>query len=57
MAAMEQVDRALFVPAGSEADVDAPIPIGEGQTISAPHMHAVSLEMLDESTSDVTHFR
>jgi protein-L-isoaspartate(D-aspartate) O-methyltransferase len=36
--AMADVDRALFVPAEhrDEAGVNAPIPIGHGQTISAP---------------------
>jgi protein-L-isoaspartate(D-aspartate) O-methyltransferase len=39
---MEQVDRANYVPRSSY--MDAPQSIGQGQTISAPHMHAHVLE-------------
>ncbi len=37
--AMRLVPRELFVPEShaSMADIDTPLPIGEGQTISAPH--------------------
>lgn len=37
--AMCQVNRALFLPDNMKAycAVDSPLPIGEGQTISAPH--------------------
>ncbi len=44
-----QVPRELFVPASlaSSAYVDTPLPIGEGQTISAPSMIAIMLEELD----------
>lgn len=28
------------------APQDTPLPIGQGQTISAPHMHAVALQLL-----------
>jgi protein-L-isoaspartate(D-aspartate) O-methyltransferase len=39
-AAMEKVERHRFLPSGMEsvAYVDSPLSIGEGQTISAPHM-------------------
>ena len=42
-------DRNKFVPAGFEADayVDAPLPIGEGQTISQPYTVAFMMELLD----------
>ena len=48
-AAMRRVPREEFLPEGlrSEAYVDSPLPIGEGQTISAPHMVAIMVEQLD----------
>ncbi len=47
--AMAGVDRALFVPEGSlrEAYRDVPLPIGGGQTISAPHMVAILCDLLE----------
>jgi len=47
-AAMEAVDRAAFVPQPQRyaAWDDTPLPIGRGQTISAPHMVAMMLEEL-----------
>lgn len=47
--AMAEVDRALFVPERSRRDAyrDAPLPIGEGQTISAPHMVAMMCDLLE----------
>ncbi len=47
--AMLAVPRHLFVPPAlrDEAYVDAPLPIGMGQTISAPHMVAIMTELLD----------
>ena len=47
--AMKAVPRHVFVPEQyrSEAYVDIPLPIGEGQTISAPHMVAIMCELLD----------
>lgn len=45
---MQIVDRGLFVPEGSPAYVDSPMPIGYNATISAPHMHATCLELLEE---------
>lgn len=47
--AMSRVPRELFVPERlrSEAYYDMPMPIGYGQTISAPHMVAIMCEILD----------
>ncbi|MFB6219404.1 MAG: protein-L-isoaspartate(D-aspartate) O-methyltransferase [Halobacteriaceae archaeon] len=47
--ALRAVPRHEFVPEGrrSEAYEDRPLPIGEGQTISAPHMVAIMAEELD----------
>ncbi|KAL1534738.1 Protein-L-isoaspartate O-methyltransferase 2, variant 2 [Salvia divinorum] len=44
---METIDRALFVPAGAQPYLDSPMPIGHNATISAPHMHAMCLELLE----------
>jgi len=48
--AMRSVDRGNYVPtgSGSEAYADHPLGIGHGQTISAPHMHAMCLELLED---------
>lgn len=47
--AILKVPRHLFVPERyrDEAYVDTPLPIGYGQTISAPHMVAIMCELLD----------
>lgn len=47
--AMERVPRDEFVPEDEKhrAYLDMPLPIGEGQTISAPHMVAMIAELLD----------
>jgi len=47
--ALKKVPRHLFVPRTyqSEAYIDTPLPIGYGQTISAPHMVAIMCELLD----------
>eukprot|EP00898_Chlorokybus_atmophyticus_P000387 jgi/Chlat1/1349/Chrsp119S01771 len=46
---MRQIDRGLFVPGGGrQAYFDQPQPIGHNATISAPHMHAYCLELLNE---------
>ena len=47
--AMAKVPRELFVPEPlkSNAYDDIPLPIGYGQTISAPHMVAIMCELLD----------
>lgn len=46
---MAKVPREEFVPRGlrDEAYIDTPLPIGSGQTISAPHMVAMMAEALD----------
>lgn len=47
--AMEKVERHLFLPENVRryAYFDQPLPVGEGQTISAPHMVAMMCELLD----------
>jgi protein-L-isoaspartate(D-aspartate) O-methyltransferase len=52
--AMRAVPRHEFVPEGrrSEAYRDRPLPIGEGQTISAPHMVAVMVDRLGLDPGD-----
>jgi len=47
--AMKQVPRVLFLPERSieYASMDAPLPIGKGQTVSAPHMVAIMNEALE----------
>ena len=49
-AAMQKVDRAGYCPFGDPYE-DAPQPIGHGQTISAPHMHAHALALLEPAIS------
>ncbi len=46
--AIERTPRHLFVPSGvrHRAYEDAPLPIGNGQTISQPFIHARSLQLL-----------
>ncbi|KAK6920607.1 hypothetical protein RJ641_014285, partial [Dillenia turbinata] len=46
---MEIVDRACFVPDGTPPYVDSPMQIGYNVTISAPHMHAMCLQLLEEN--------
>lgn len=52
--AIKKVPRHLFVPERykTEAYVDTPLPIGYGQTISAPHMVAIMCELLDLQEGD-----
>ncbi|XP_065874386.1 protein-L-isoaspartate O-methyltransferase 1-like isoform X2 [Euphorbia lathyris] len=45
---METIDRGVFVPDGAPAYVDSPMAIGYNATISAPHMHATCLQLLEE---------
>lgn len=49
LAAMKQVPRHLFVPENEQRNAygDYPLPIGWGQTISAPHMVAIMCDILD----------
>ncbi|CAB4280661.1 unnamed protein product [Prunus armeniaca] len=46
---MGTIDRALFVPDGTPPYVDSPMAIGYNATISAPHMHATCLQLLEEN--------
>ncbi|XP_039064529.1 protein-L-isoaspartate O-methyltransferase 1-like isoform X2 [Hibiscus syriacus] len=52
---METIDRGLFVPDGTSAYVDSPMPIGYNATISAPHMHATCLQLLEENLQPGVH--
>lgn len=54
LTAMKQVKRHLFVPPhlSDQAYSDYPLPIGEGQTISAPHMVAMMCDYLDLKKRD-----
>ena len=45
---MKMIDRSKYVPPGLPPYEDRPMPIGDGQTISAPHMHGQALELLHE---------
>ncbi len=49
LSAMKQVPRHLFVHENEQRDAyaDYPLPIGCGQTISAPHMVAIMCDLLD----------
>ncbi len=53
-AAMRAVPRHEFVPQSRRKDAydDRPLPIGNGQTISAPHMVAIMIELLDPAHGD-----
>ncbi|CAL5014086.1 unnamed protein product [Urochloa decumbens] len=46
---MQAVDRGLFVPPGGSPYFDSPMSIGYNATISAPHMHAACLELLEKN--------
>ena len=52
--AFRQVPRQFFVPEEAErnAYADYPLPIGRGQTISAPHMVAIMTELLEPKKTD-----
>ncbi|WP_058994195.1 protein-L-isoaspartate(D-aspartate) O-methyltransferase [Haloarcula sp. CBA1127] len=54
LAAIASVPRHRFVPHDKRHDAyaDRPLPIGSGQTISAPHMVAIMAELLDLSPGD-----
>lgn len=52
---METIDRALFVPEGTPPYVDSPMQIGYNATISAPHMHATCLQLLEENLKPGMH--
>ncbi len=53
-AAMRAVPRHRFVPADKRESAyqDTPLPIGRGQTISAPHMVAIMTDLLDLREGD-----
>lgn len=53
--AMEEVDRALFVPdeLKEKAYEDGPLPIGEDQTISQPYIVAYMAEQLQLDSEDI----
>jgi protein-L-isoaspartate(D-aspartate) O-methyltransferase len=52
--AMGTVPRHAFVPESQQASAyeDRPLPIGDGQTISAPHMVAIMADLLDLEPGD-----
>ncbi|WP_299268150.1 protein-L-isoaspartate(D-aspartate) O-methyltransferase [Halorientalis sp.] len=54
LAALRAVPRHEFVPerGRDSAYADTPLPIGDGQTISAPHMVAIMTDLLDLSPGD-----
>ncbi|KAK7265611.1 hypothetical protein RJT34_33233 [Clitoria ternatea] len=52
---MEDVDRALFVPNGVQPYIDSPMAIGYNATISAPHMHATCLQLLEKNLQTGMH--
>jgi protein-L-isoaspartate(D-aspartate) O-methyltransferase len=54
LAAIRSVPRHAFVPESHReaAYEDRPLPIGEGQTISAPHMVAIMADLLDLAPDD-----
>ncbi|KAG2676019.1 hypothetical protein I3760_12G032700 [Carya illinoinensis] len=52
---IESIDRALFVPDGNVPYYDSPLPIGYNVTISAPHMHATCLQLLEENLQPGMH--
>ncbi|KAL1323410.1 hypothetical protein HN51_033759 [Arachis hypogaea] len=52
---MESIDRALFVPNGAGAYIDSPMSIGYNATISAPHMHAMCLQLLEKNLQPGMH--
>lgn len=47
--AMRSVDRGHYVYPGTNPYEDCPQPLFSGQTISAPHMHAMCLEILENN--------
>ncbi|KAK4564055.1 hypothetical protein RGQ29_006231 [Quercus rubra] len=52
---MEKVDRALFVLDRNAPYYDSPMPIGYNATISAPHMHATCLQLLEDNLQPGMH--
>jgi protein-L-isoaspartate(D-aspartate) O-methyltransferase len=54
LAAMREIPRHLFIPSpyNTSAYEDAPLPIGNGQTISQPYIVALMTELLDPRPED-----
>ncbi|OWM90547.1 hypothetical protein CDL15_Pgr014850 [Punica granatum] len=52
---MEKIDRACFVPDGTPPYIDSPMTIGYNATISAPHMHAMCLQLLEPNLQPGMH--
>lgn len=52
---MEKIDRACFVTDGTPPYVDSPMTIGYNATISAPHMHAMCLQLLEQNLQPGMH--
>ncbi|GAA0520953.1 protein-L-isoaspartate(D-aspartate) O-methyltransferase [Halorubrum aquaticum] len=54
LSAIAAVPRHEFVPEGNRAHAydDRPLPIGHGQTISAPHMVAVMVDLIEVSSGN-----
>lgn len=54
LAAMREIPRHLFIPPPYTADAysDAPLPIGNGQTISQPYIVALMTDLLDPQPED-----
>ncbi|KAF7838229.1 protein-L-isoaspartate O-methyltransferase 1-like [Senna tora] len=52
---MQNIDRALFVPDGTPPYVDSPMAIGYNATISAPHMHGMCLQLLENNLKPGMH--
>lgn len=52
---METIDRGCFVPNGTPAYIDSPMAIGYNATISAPHMHAMCLQLLEKNLQPGMH--
>jgi len=52
---MRKVDRGFFCKGKWEAYIDTPLSIGQGQTISAPHMHCYALEELESVIHENSH--
>ena len=46
-AVMKSVDRRHYTRGGGVDYKDSPQPIGHGVTISAPHMHAIALQLVE----------
>jgi protein-L-isoaspartate(D-aspartate) O-methyltransferase len=54
LSAMQEIPRHLFIPPtySASAYADAPLPIGNGQTISQPYIVALMTELLDPQPGD-----